>query len=710
MPSELYLGPPESPRTPAIVSAPGYAGSLLRHYLWLIGRRKWHILAAVMACMGLTYGVSRLMTPLYEATAVVDIDLRVPSGVLGSESRPPSLLEADQFMATQLKLIQSDSVLRPVVHKYNLLHVEKQDAGLLNLPAAARAKAPITLKQLRLNRPPNTFLIQVSYRSPDPELSAQVANEITASYLQHTYELRAQASDGLSDFMARQLEKLKAKMERSSARLASFDRDLNVADPEQRTAILSSRLVQLNTEYATVQADRLRKEAALNAVKSGTLEAAQVSTQGESLRRATERLQEAQEQFALAKSHFAENHPVYKKAALQVSELEAEVESLRENISKRVEAEFHQASNREAMVAAAVTDLKKEFDALNAHSFEYQTLKQEAEADKKIYEELIRKINEATINAGFQNSSIRIADPARPALKPVSPNVLLNLFLAFCLSFCGAVAWAVASNEQDFAARDPENVWGANLQVSVLGRLPLVKNGRCAFEEDQERAPVSRFLYDEAVGTLRSTILLSSEGRGLRSLSVTSARPREGKTLTACHLAMTNARRRRRTLLIDGDFRRPSVHHHCKLERICGLEQALEGDAPWRTFVRTCAGLPDLDILTAGPGSAASATLLGAFLPRLLAEAAKDYDLIVVDSPPLIGLSEPLEIAAACDGVLLLAVPRETDSATLRHCVNVLRQVGVKNLGLVLNKIHAGDSYYGNYSGSYKRYLTSKSA
>lgn len=710
MTSQLYLEPPESPRTPAIPAASSYAGSPLRHYLWLIRRRRWHILAAVVICMGLTYGVSRLMTPLYEATASVDIDLRVPSGVLGSEARQPSLLEADQFMATQMKLIQSDSVLRPVVQKYNLLHVEKQDASVLNLPASARAKAPVMLKQLRLNRPPNTYLIQVSYRSPDPELSAQVANEITASYLQHTYELRAQASDGLSDFMARQLEKLKAKMERSSSRLASFDRDLNVADPEQRTAILSSRLVQLNTEYATAQAERLRKEAAFNSVKDGALEAAQISTQGESLHRTMERLREAQEQFALTKSHFAENHPEYKKAALQVRELQSEVEALRENIGKRVEAEFHQAANREAMVAAAVADLKKEFDALNAHSFEYQTLKQEAEADKKVYEELVRKINEATINAGFQNSSIRIADPARPPLRPVSPNLTLNLFLAFCLSFCGAVAWAVASNEQDLAARDPESFWGNNLQVSVLGRLPLVKNSRRAFDESEERAPVTRFLYEEAVGTLRSTIMLSSQDRGLRSIAVTSARPGEGKTLTACHLAMTNARRRRRTLLIDGDFRKPSVHLYCKLERIRGLEEALEGDASWRAFVRNRPGLPDLDILTAGPRSAHSAALLGAFLPRLLAEAAKDYDLIVIDSPPLIGLSEPLEIAAACDGVLLLAVPRETDSAILRHCVNILRQVGVRNLGLVLNKVHAGDSYYGNYSDSYKRYLTSKSA
>ncbi len=175
-------------------------------------------------------------------------------------------------------------------------------------------------------------------------------------------------------------------------------------------------------------------KAAFNAVKSGSIEAAEVSTQGDSLRKITERLHEAQERFSLAKSHYAENHPEFKKAALEVQSIQGELDRTSESIGRRVEVEFHQAENRESMVGAAVGELKKEFDGLNSRSFAYQSLKRDAEADKKLYDELEMKIKEAGINAGFQNSSVRVADTARPALRPVSPDLKLNLLLAFCFS------------------------------------------------------------------------------------------------------------------------------------------------------------------------------------------------------------------------------------------------------------------------------------
>src|SRR5262249_25182561 len=159
------------------------------------------------------------------------------------------------------------------------------------------------------------------------------------SYVQHTYDLRYQSAEGLSAFMERQLEELKAKMEKSSDRLAAYERDLNVADPEQKTAILSSRLGQINNEYAAAQADRVRKEAAFNSISNGSIEAAQVSTQGESLTKLTERLNEANARFAMVKSQFGKNFPEYKKAATEVQELQNQLDQTRQSIAKRVEIE-----------------------------------------------------------------------------------------------------------------------------------------------------------------------------------------------------------------------------------------------------------------------------------------------------------------------------------------------------------------------------------
>jgi uncharacterized protein involved in exopolysaccharide biosynthesis len=137
----------------------------------------------------------------------------------------------------------------------------------------------VILKNLKVSRPPNTYLLLISYRSADARLAADVSNAIARSYLEHTYNIRFKSSASLSAFMERQLEELKAKMERSSGALAQFERELNVINPEQKTSILSARLLQLNSEYTNAQADRVRKEAAYKSVSSGTLETAQVSTQ-----------------------------------------------------------------------------------------------------------------------------------------------------------------------------------------------------------------------------------------------------------------------------------------------------------------------------------------------------------------------------------------------------------------------------------------------
>src|SRR5579883_2329123 len=389
----------------------------LAHYLWILRRHGWKIGGFVLAAMLATLLVSLRLTPVYESTVTIDIDRQMPTGVLGQEAIQNTTNDADQFLATQVKIIQSDSVLRPVVDKFHLREVETNALEEAVDKSPASMEAPVILKNLRVTRPPNTYLLLVSYRSPNRQLAADVANEIALSYLQHTYKIRYKATEGLSDFMERQLEELKAQMEKSSLALATFERELNVINPEEKTNIISARLLQLNEEYTKAQADRVKKEAAYNSVKDGTLAAAQVSTQGEALKKLTENLNDAREKFAEVKNHYGINHPEYKKAQTRVGELESQIEATRASISQRIAIEY-----QEAMLAAAVKDTKAEFDRLNARSFEYQTLKREAESDKGLYEELVRKIKEAGINASFQNNMIRVADPARPGLKPVFPK------------------------------------------------------------------------------------------------------------------------------------------------------------------------------------------------------------------------------------------------------------------------------------------------
>src|SRR5580698_9675158 len=284
----------------------------LSHYLWVLRRRKWPLLIFVVFAVAATIIVSSRLTPYYESTATVDVDRMIPTAVIGQES------------STRVKLIQSDSVLRPVAQK-------------LKIPLKGRPDAPVKLPRLAITRPTRTYLLQISYRSPDPKFAADVANAIAESYKNHSYEIRYQAARDLSSFMTKPLEDLQAKMERSSALLAGFQKELNVISPDQNTNILATRVQQLNTEYTNAQADLLKKEVAAKSAMGGSIEALEVSPQGEQIRKLEEKIAETDQKFADIKTHYASNHPEYKKAASNQAELQRQLEALKTNIAQRVD-------------------------------------------------------------------------------------------------------------------------------------------------------------------------------------------------------------------------------------------------------------------------------------------------------------------------------------------------------------------------------------
>jgi succinoglycan biosynthesis transport protein ExoP len=711
-PPYAYAEPGPEPEEPSVP---------LSHYLWILRRHKWKILTFVAVCVIATVVISSRLTPIYESTAIIDVDRQMPAGVIGQDAARMAPNDADQFLATQVKIIQSDSVLRPVAEQFKIPVNEVSALGP-RLPTARAANAPVTLKKLKVTRPPNTYLLLISYRSPDPDLAANVANGVAQSYIEHTYNVRFRATAGLSAFMEKQMEELKAKMERSSAALAQFEKDLSVINPEEKTSILSSRLLQINTELTNAQADRVRKQAAFNSVKGGSLEAAQASSQGEQLRKLADHLDEAREKFAVVKSQYGANHPEYKKAASQLGELERQFDTLKANIVQRVSSEYQEARNRETMLQSAVAETKAEFDRMNSRSFEYKSLKQEADGDKSLYEELVRKIKEAGINSSFQNSAIRLSDSARPALKPVFPNIPLNGTLAFLFSSLLAVGAAVLADVLDNTLRDPEQIQ-KGLKTEVLGSLPVVKswrgrlmpvavrsaagpNGTALVKTAGRHSQADAF--EEAIKTLRDSILLSDIGHRPRSLLITSSTPREGKTTCSTHLAIAHSLQKRKTLLIDADLRRPSIHDRMGVPNGRGLSTVVSADAEWRDVLQKSPDYPDLDILPAGPASRRAADRLGVVLTSLLTEAEQMYDLVIVDAPPLLGFAEPLQMAAVVDGVVVIALAGQTNRNAIASVLSSLRRLKANVIGVALNEVREDMSdhyyYYGYYGKYYSKY------
>ncbi len=694
----------------------------LSHYFWVLRRHKWMMIAFVASCLLITFLVTTRLKPIYESTATIDVDIQAPSDVVGQDSsRSASYRNPDLTLATQIKLIQSDAVLRPVAEEFHLLFAPAQQPGANAQQAQSRVEAPVSLAGLRVIRPPNTYLLLISYRSPDPKLAADVANSIANSYLARNYDIRIRSSASLSAFMAKELDELKAKMEQSNLALAKYEKDLDVVNSGEKTNILSARLLQLNTDYTNAQAERVSKEAAWNGAESGSVEAAEVSSQGPSLARLSEELDAAEQRFAEVKAVYGTRHQEYKKAESELAEVQSEFDATRRSIMARISIEYQESLDRERMLAKNLAETKADWDQLNTRSFEYQQLKQEADADRALYDELITKIREADINAGFRNDNIRIADIARPALSPVFPNFGVNLILALLLSSFLAMIGALALDKLDTTLRNPEEA-SRFLKTDVIGALPLDQEaavlpkpakleltdaglappGKAGDGKEVRRKGYYRSIsgFEESIRTLRNTILLADFEQRLRSMVVTSAEPGEGKTTLAVHLAVANAARGKKTLLVDCDLRRPSVHAKFGINQNEGLSNVLTGEQSWKDVLHPIEGRPNLDILPAGPGSHRAADLIGPRLSELLDEFAKEYVLVIMDSPPLLGFAECLQIASAADGVLIIARAGETKRKTVATVVSTLQRIRANIVGVILNRITQqtssdGYAYYG---------------
>ena len=696
----------------------------LSHYLWVVRRQSWKIASFLVISLILTYIVSARLQPMYEATTSISIDRQAPNGLVGEDSRQPiaSTQDADHFIATQIKIIQSDSVIRSVARKYDLLNLEGQFKGLDPQQIKLLTDSPTELRRLDVRRPPNTYLVLVSYRATDAKLAADVANAIAQSYIEHMYRLQIKSATGAAGFMEKQLDELKAKMERSDQALAKFEKELNVVNPEEKTNIISARLLQLNTEYTNAQADRVKREALFNQAKAGGLAALEISGQNENLRRLQDKISDTQQQFAQVKASRGQNHPEYKRVELELLELQMQFDQAKRQISERIETDYRQAVNREQMLQAAVAQSKIELDKLNEKSFDYSRLKQEADADKKLYEELVTKIREAGINAGFQSSNTAIADAARPEAKAVFPNTKLNLIVAAVLSLLIGIGGVILLDSLDTTVRDPEEI-GSLFQTDLIGTLPQVKNSRQLFLDSGEKntgtenntqvdayRKNSTNSFDEGIRMIRNSILLSDFNHRLRSVLITSATPGEGKSTVAIHLAVAHAEQSKRTLIIDADLRRPTLNKKMNYEASKGLAEVLTERIPWQDAVVQAPGHENLFILSAGTPSRRASDLIGSGITDLLDQAAAAYDLVIIDAPPLLGFAEPMQLAIAADGVVIVAVAGETNRKAIAAVVGNLQRLRANVIGLVLNRIskNSGSSYHYYYSYRQYEYYTAK--
>jgi capsular exopolysaccharide synthesis family protein len=665
-----------------------YTGVIARHWQSILLFSATLTAVVVLVCASLP--------AQHIGSAMIAIDRQAVPETVGSDRLMTT--GDDQFMATQQNLLSTDSILRPVEMRYNLLEREHQLRlfGLWHYPKAraiAIRSAPIKLKHLKVERNPNTYLLTITYRDSSPMIAAAVANAIADSYLAYIFDTRTREAGRLMSSMEQQLVDLKQKMESTHAALMVYQRELGTADPEQKTSVLVAKLQALNTENSAAESDRIAKEAVFREARDGTLPEVQVSSQSTDLAKDVQNLQTAKANLALVGATYGDHHPEYLKAAAQVKEASDALEESRKNVLNRIGVDYRQTQARERMLSSAVAETKQQVDDLTAKSFDYLQLKHEADAAERVYEDLFAKIKQSGINSELQNNVIRLADSARPAAKPVFPNwplILAASMAFFCLAGC---VYFITAEMTDETAREADSIEEA-VGVPVVGSLPQVIDMqlRLAIGPEGVRFAGNRWrsiqcgFFDEGVRHLRGYLMLSSQPHAPRSVLVTSTLPSEGKSTLALSLAMANAEQGRRTLVIDGDLRQPSIERLVRLQPNAGLAGVLAQSIHWKNATRPVPKRPNLFVLGSGAPIPMALAMIGPQMRGILQQATKEFDLVVLDSPPLLGCAETLELAAAADTTVLAVRSGHTPMKALATTVETLRRVNVLIAGIVLNE------------------------
>ena len=699
-------------------------------FYWTILRRYWTwILSFVLVCtVGATL-VALVLPKRYSATAELRIDPASDHTVGQSSNSDTNVsLSARELITTEADEITSPAVVLAAI---NATQLYKNSEFAPVLSAGASPTAPISdagmndvlrkvTQAISVSQPLDTYLLQVSFRSHDPQLSATVANALLDALIQHDYETRVEALTGSSESMRAQLINLQAKMESSQADLVNYESSNDVLNPDSSTNIMQARLSQVNQSLGQAQTQRMALQADYDVARGGDLDALIASDRGQYLLPLDQRLLADQRVLAQMSQMYGPNYPVYKQQQALVQHDQQVLQQQELHVANQIKSEYQAAQGREVLLHDELSLQKQAMDAFNLKAIRYSSLKAAADAYTKLYYQLQQSVQDATVAASLHSESLRVISPARPIQTPVYPRPLLTAALAFLLSTLVGAGAALALGVLDRSVSTPEQV-EFMFGLPVLGALPQVLArdtgqlspagfgpkllGGDAQPESGAATDGGRpaSLFRESVLGLHSALMLMRE-RDIHVLAITSSVPGEGKTTVSANLAAAFAAMAGRTVLVDTDMRKPGVHRQFGVSNRRGLSTLLRGQCLLDQVLIPVPGVPNLTVLPGGPMPSSPAQLLHLGLEDLLEQLRGRFEFVIFDCPPVLGFADALSPANLADGCILVVRAGQTERQLVSGALRQLQSARTEILGVVLNNVSQRPGAYYSYYSHYYEY------
>jgi capsular exopolysaccharide synthesis family protein len=665
---------------------------------------KWRRLILGASLVGLLIGlaVTLLMTPLYRSTATLEIAAQQVQVMQVGSVEPQQNTDAE-FMATQLGLLQSRSLAERVARQLNLA----SDPTVVDQggPRAARERAAVGKVARSMHAEPVKFsrLIKVSVTGPNPETASRVANGFADNFISSNLERRYETTAYARNFLEKRLAAVKARLEQSERQLVDYARKerivlVNAETPGSAggnagSSLDSSTLVALNTALAQAQNDRIAAQQRFAQAQSSrsTTELYQSST----LQALRQKRDDLQAQYDQNLTDFKPDLPAMIKLKSQINSLNADIRNETRGASNAIGGDYAAAAARESALQARVNQLKSGLLDLRGRSIQYNILQREVDTNRTLYDGLLQRFKEVGIAAGVGATQVSIVDRAQPG-GPVSPILWLNLLIGLGAGLVLGIGAALGIEFVDDTIATPIDL-EHKLGVTSLGVIPLVPKNESFVEQLADPKSATA----EAHYSVRTALQFATESGVPLSLLITSSQAGEGKSSTALALAQNFAGSGKRVLLVDADLHKPRLHEILRISNRVGLVSILaESVSPTEAIAKTA--VPGVFAVPAGPNTPNPSGLLASdAMTKFLEFVALNFDMVVIDTPPVNPVADALLIGNQCDGVVLTVKGGITAREIVLRTREKLLRANAKILGVLINNLSEDAPGYGRYYSYY---------
>jgi capsular exopolysaccharide synthesis family protein len=674
--------------------------SELNKYFEILVKRKLVIAGIVLGAIALTAAWTYSQTPRYKSVLRIQIDPE--QTVLPYKDIYESVTAGPRYLETQAQVLKSEALIRRVIRRLNLAKDPDNAPGTVGWFASSLLVSPVI----------NTQVVSVSFISTDPKFAATAVNTLADEYIDYTFETRRDATTKAKEFLEGELHTLRQKLEQSEQQLTQYAREHNILLGADADNVVLQKFGDMSREMTKVEAELL--SIPYEAVRNSTPDTFPETLKTNAMRDLEQRRAVIQEKLTDVSLRFGPKWPEVVTLKEQLSAVNAQLSKEMRRASDQVRLQYDLANAHRRRVATALEEQNRLVDRQTQDSIQFNILKREVETDRQLHEGLLQRLKEADVSSGLRTGNIHVIDRAHVPTMPYWPNPPRNFAVAIAVSLTAGIMLAFLMEFLDRTVRSPEDVQ-QSLGVPFLATIPaLHKSLRRGspnllvqgMSEGRNGAltryvPSGAEVFWEGYRALRTSLLISSTDQPPRTMLITSAMPGEGKSTTAVNLGIALAQTGARTLILDLDMRQPSLGAMFNVDSNSGVSTYLSGEGELHAEIRD-SGIPNLYVIPAGPVRANAPELIGsARMHVALALLAQHFQYVLIDTPPLMSVTDALVVSPHVDGVVLVVRGGKTKKPVIQSARNMLRGVNANILGVLVNDLEVRPSDYGYAQGYY---------